>query len=119
MTLPALPSAKRQRLRGALAIAVAVTAISALHYVTSLNSIVLHEVFKRFYYVPIVVAAVTAGRRGGLAVSGFSTLLYLPHVALQVARLARARGRAVRRDADVQRRGDRDRRTGRPLACRT
>lgn len=58
-------------------------AISGLHYLTSLHSFVLHEVFKRLYYVPIVVAAVTAGSRGGLAVSVLSTLLYLPHVALQ------------------------------------
>ena len=54
-----------------------------LHYLTSLHSVVLHEVFKRLYYVPIVVAAVTAGVKGGLLTSTFATLLYLPHVALQ------------------------------------
>ena len=83
MTLPTLPSTKHRSLRGAVAIAVTVTAISGLHYLTSFHSIVLHEVFKRLYYVPIVIAAVTAGRRGGLMASGLSTLLYLPHVALQ------------------------------------
>ena len=83
MTLRTLLSARHRHLRGAVAIAVAVMAISGLHYLTSLHSFVLHEVFKRLYYVPIVVAAVTAGSRGGLAVSVLSTLLYLPHVALQ------------------------------------
>ncbi|MBI2829266.1 MAG: hypothetical protein HYX77_08365 [Acidobacteria bacterium] len=60
-----------------------IIAISVLHYVTSFHSIVLHEVFKRLYYVPIVVAAVAAGSRGALAASLLSTLLYLPHVGLR------------------------------------
>ena len=77
------PSPSPIRLRGAIATAVTVLAISGLHYLTSFHSIILHEVFKRLYYVPIVVAAVTAGTRGGLAASALSTLLYLPHVTLQ------------------------------------
>ena len=68
---------------GAFAIGIGIVAISATHYVTSFHSVVFHEVFKRLYYVPIVVAAITAGSRGGLAASLFSTLLYLPHVALR------------------------------------
>ena len=67
----------------ASSVAVIVIVISVLHYVTSLHSIVWHELFKRLYYVPIVSAAVTAGVRGGLATSVFSTVLYVPHVALQ------------------------------------
>lgn len=73
----------RPTITAALGIVVTVIAISVLHYLTSLHSIVLHEVFKRLYYVPIVVSAVTAGTRGGLATSAFSTLLYVPHVTLQ------------------------------------
>lgn len=69
--------------RGGAAIVVSLVTISALHYVTSFHSVVWHEVFKRVYYVPIVIAAVTAGTRGGLAASILSTLLYLPHVALR------------------------------------
>ena len=74
---------RRRHVRSALAIAVAVMAISVLHYLTSLHSVVLHEVLKRLYYVPIVVAAVMWGTRGGLATSLFSTLLYMPHVVFQ------------------------------------
>ena len=73
----------RSTIVNAVGIAAMVIAISVLHYVTSLHSMVLHEVFKRLYYVPIVVSAVTAGARGGLATSMFSTLLYVPHIALQ------------------------------------
>jgi len=83
VTLGAFGRDHRLSVAGALAIAVAVMAISILHYVTSLHSVVLHEVLKRLYYVPIVVAAVMWGVRGGLATSVLSTLLYLPHVVFQ------------------------------------
>lgn len=83
MTVHAFRRQNRRHRRGVVAIAVAVLAISGLHYLTSLHSVVLHEVFKRLYYVPIVIAAVTCGIRGGLAASGLSTLLYLPHVVLE------------------------------------
>lgn len=83
MTVRMCPAMHGRTLAGATAIAVSVIAISGLHYLTSFHSIGLHEVFKRLYYVPIVVAAVAAGSRGGLAASLFSTLLYVPHVGLQ------------------------------------
>ena len=83
MTLDTRPSTNSRRSMGAVAIVLSLTAISALHYFTSLHSVVLHEIFKRFYYVPIVVAAVMAGSRGGVATSVLATLLYLPHVVLQ------------------------------------
>ena len=65
-----------------LGIVAAIVMISVLHYVTAMHSVVLHEIFKRLYYVPIVVAAVVYGTRGGLATSIFASLLYLPHVIL-------------------------------------
>lgn len=83
MTVRMFRAMHGRTLAGAIAIAVSVIAISVLHYVTSFHSIVLHELFKRLYYVPIVVAAVAAGSRGGLAASLLSTLLYLPHVGLR------------------------------------
>lgn len=56
--------------------------ISVLHYVTATQAIGLHEVFKRLYYVPIVIAAMNYGVRGGLAASLGASVLYLPHVAV-------------------------------------
>ena len=69
--------------RTVLALAAGVVLISVLHYVTSFRSIELHEIFQRLYYVPIVIAAVLYGMKGGLAAAGFSTALYLPHVVLK------------------------------------
>ena len=83
MILQTWRSLDRPTAVSAIVIIVTVSLISALHYVTSLHSVVLHEIFKRSYYVPIAMAAVTAGTRGGLATSLFSTLLYVPHVVLE------------------------------------
>ena len=68
---------------GFAALVAAVCLISVLHYITSYRSIELHELFQRLYYVPIVTAAVIYGMRGGLALAGLSTVLFLPHVVLK------------------------------------
>jgi signal transduction histidine kinase len=65
-----------------LGIVAAVLAISLLHYGTCVHSTLLHEIFKRLYYVPIVMAAVTFGPRGGLATSMLVSLLFLPHIVI-------------------------------------
>lgn len=57
-----------------------VLAITALHYITSLHSVLLHEVFQRLYYLPIVTAGVIFGWRAALATSLLATVLYVPHV---------------------------------------
>jgi len=62
------------------AVATSVVLVSALHYLTSGQSVVLHEFFRRLYYVPIVVAAVRFGLAGGVATAVFASALYLPHV---------------------------------------
>lgn len=65
---------------GPAAIAASVALISLLHYSVSVHIAILHEIFKRLYYVPVVAAAVIYGVRGGLATSVFASLLYLPHI---------------------------------------
>ncbi|MCL4848854.1 MAG: hypothetical protein KJ066_20070 [Acidobacteria bacterium] len=61
-------------------IGLTVLAISLGHYETSVHAIVLHEVFTRLYYLPIVFAALLGGTGAGLATAGLATVLYLPHV---------------------------------------
>jgi signal transduction histidine kinase len=61
-------------------LALAVIAISIGHYGTSLHAIVLHEVFTRLYYPPIVFAALWGGAGAGLATALLASALYLPHV---------------------------------------
>ena len=81
----AFGSGRTRRVSAALSpvgIAVAVLAISLLHYGTRVHFLVLHEIFKRLYYLPIVTAAVTYGSKGGLATSFLASVLFLPHIVI-------------------------------------
>jgi two-component system, NtrC family, sensor histidine kinase HydH len=57
-------------------------AATLLHYLTPPSAFLWHNLFQRLYYLPIVYAAVYFGWRGGLLVSGCSTLCYIPHIVL-------------------------------------
>lgn len=66
-----------------LALVLSVVTISLLHYASSPHWLAVHELLKRAYYVPIVVAATLYGVRGGVATSILATVMYLPHVAMK------------------------------------
>jgi signal transduction histidine kinase len=53
--------------------------ITALHYRTGAQHTEVHDVLRRLYYLPILFAAFSGGARGGVAVSVFASLIYLPH----------------------------------------
>ena len=53
-----------------------------LHYVTSLHSVLLHEVFQRLYYLPVVAAGVLFGWRAALATSALASVLFVPHIVM-------------------------------------
>lgn len=60
----------------------AILFITLLHFLMPLDRVVLHQIYQRLYYVPIIAAASLFGLRGGLAASAFASLAYLPHIAL-------------------------------------
>ena len=60
----------------------AILLITLLHFLTPLDRIVLHQIYQRLYYIPIISAAFLFGLRGGLAASAFASLAYVPHIAL-------------------------------------
>jgi len=64
-------------------IAGAILLITALHLVTPLDSIILHEIYQRLYYIPIIAAASLFGLRWGLLASAFATIVFIPHITLQ------------------------------------
>jgi len=70
----------RRELIWTAAILASVLGVSILHYVTNGHAVELHEVFRRLYYLPIVVAAVRFGAAGGTATGLLASVLYLPHV---------------------------------------
>ena len=57
--------------------------ISLLHYLTPLHLHYLHDIFQRFYYIPIILAALWFGFRGGLTCSLVVSIVYAPHIFFQ------------------------------------
>ncbi|QXE90886.1 sensor histidine kinase [Geomonas subterranea] len=60
-----------------------VVAISLLHYLTPLRLGMLHDIFQRLYYIPIILAAYWFGFRGGIGCALLVTVAYAPHILFQ------------------------------------
>jgi signal transduction histidine kinase len=60
-----------------------IAAVSLLHYLTPLSLHYLHDIFQRLYYLPIILAALWFGLRGGLVCSLAVSIVYAPHVLFQ------------------------------------
>jgi len=61
----------------------AIIGISLLHYLTPLHLPMLHDIFQRLYYIPIILAAFWFGFRGGLSSAIVVSVLYAPHILFQ------------------------------------
>lgn len=53
--------------------------ITVLHYRTGAHHAWGHDILRRLYYLPILFAAFAGGLRGGVTLSVFASLVYLPH----------------------------------------
>src|ERR1035437_567846 len=60
-----------------------VVGISVLHYFTPLNLPMLHDIYQRLYYIPIILAAFWFGLRGGIACAVAVSIVYAPHILFQ------------------------------------
>ena len=74
-----MPDWSRSPSAGFVCLGLSVVAISAVHIATNTNLLWIHEVLKRLYYVPIVVAGLHYGSRGAAATALLASALYLPH----------------------------------------
>lgn len=63
-------------------VCIALCVITIVHYAASVNEVFWHEIFQRAYYLPVIVAALWYGLRGGLLAAGLAAVLYLPHVVM-------------------------------------
>lgn len=72
----------RRRVSVSLIIGASIVLVTVLHFLTPIDQIVWHEIYQRLYYIPIIAAALLFGLRGGLAASGFTTIVYSPHIFL-------------------------------------
>lgn len=53
--------------------------ITAAHLLTPHTEVWLHDILRRLYYIPIILAAFLFGLRGSMTVAVMSSVLYLPH----------------------------------------
>lgn len=65
-----------------LTIGIMVLLVAALHFLTPVDRLVLHQIYQRLYYIPIILASLWYGWRGGLGAALFASLSYIPHIAL-------------------------------------
>lgn len=68
--------------RALLFVWVPILAVTAAHYGISTHRPWVHDILRRLYYFPIIVAAFTCGLRGGLVSAAVISLAYLPHAFL-------------------------------------
>lgn len=60
-----------------------IAGITSLHYLTGTEHSHSHGIYRRLYYVPIVLAGIWFYLRGGVGVSLFVSAIYAPHVLFQ------------------------------------
>ncbi len=75
------PSVQGTRQRLAV-LAALVAAVSACHYLTPSEHFLLHNVYQRLYYIPVLLACAWFGAAGGLATAAVSAVSYVPHILL-------------------------------------
>ncbi len=65
--------------RASLALWVPIAAVTAAHYLTGHDLHYLHDIFRRLYYIPIVLAGFLFGLRGAVITSLVVSVVYVPH----------------------------------------
>lgn len=70
-------------IRRAFLLLIAIIGISSLHYFTPLSLPMLHDIFQRLYYIPIIFAAFWFGFRGGILCAIIVSIAYAPHILFQ------------------------------------
>lgn len=60
----------------------AILLVSTLHFLTPIDDLILHQIYQRLYYIPIILAALWYGWRGGLGSATLASVSYLPHIVL-------------------------------------
>jgi signal transduction histidine kinase len=64
-------------------IVAAILTISLFHYFTPLHLHHIHDIFQRLYYLPIILAALWFGLRGGVSSALVVSIVYAPHILFQ------------------------------------
>lgn len=82
-TTPLENASQRQSRWRLLVLTVAVGLITLGHYQTAIHLEHFHDIFRRLYYLPIILAGLWFQLRGGLSAGILVSLVYAPHVLFQ------------------------------------
>lgn len=63
-------------------LAAAIATVALLHYSTPTTYMWAHPLLQRAYYIPILLAALWFGWRGGLAAATLASISYIPHIVM-------------------------------------
>ena len=74
---------RRQSIIQITVILVMVVVITAMHYLTSIALHQHHDIYRRLYYIPIILGGLWFTVRGGFSVAVLVSVVYAPHVLLQ------------------------------------
>ncbi|BCA79588.1 sensor histidine kinase [Desulfuromonas sp. AOP6] len=66
-----------------LTIVALVLLVTSMHYLTTTHRHEYHDIYRRLYYIPIVLGGMWFALRGGLLTSMTVSILYIPHVLIQ------------------------------------
>ncbi|HTW91405.1 MAG TPA: ATP-binding protein [bacterium] len=73
----------------------AVVVLTVGHYLAPMHNEFWHDLFRRLYYLPIILAGFRYGLRGGLVAAVVVSVLFVPHVLMTRAMLPRQASEAV------------------------
>ena len=73
----------RQSLIRLLVVLLLVAGVTALHYLTATEHSESHGIYRRLYYLPIVLGGLWFYLRGGVGIALLVSVLYAPHVLFQ------------------------------------
>ncbi len=77
----------RQTLLRLLILFLFICGITALHYTTTTDRAHAHDVFRRLYFIPVILGGIWFGLRGGFGTALVVSVVYAPHVVFQWGRI--------------------------------
>ncbi|KNY28093.1 two-component system sensor histidine kinase NtrB [Pseudobacteroides cellulosolvens] len=74
----------KNKIRIKVLLAILIIAISLLHYFGGDKDLPIHNFYRLFYYIPIILSAFNFGFRGGITASLAVSLIYSPYILLSL-----------------------------------
>ena len=80
--LKSLPMS-RQTLFRLFILLLLISAITTLHYFTATDRVHAHDIYRRLYFIPVILGGIWFGLGGGFGTALFVSIVYAPHVVFQ------------------------------------